>query len=75
MPYENTYDNYLKYGMVKCGSANSGFWFLYFFYTAVNFIFFNILIALVLEAFEINYQQEATIIERKQIDDYLKLWT
>ena len=43
--FDNSHDNYLKYGLTKCGSRNAGFVYLYLFYTAVNFIFFNILIA------------------------------
>lgn len=72
--FENSYENYAIHGLRKCGSEHAGFTFLFSFYTMVNFIFFNILIAIVLEAFEINYQQEATIIQRKDIEAFIEQW-
>lgn len=72
--YENSYENYLKYGIMECGSPNSGFFFLYSYYTTVNFFFFNILIALVLDSFEISHQQEATSIQQDQIKGFKEAW-
>ena len=72
--FDNNYDNYIKYGMTNCGREHSGFFFLFTFYTTVNFIFFNILIAIVLEAFEILYQQEATLIKRNHISTFIEVW-
>lgn len=72
--FDNSYDNYLKYGMTECGSPNAGFFFLYIYYTTVNFFFFNILIALVLDSFEITYQQEATSIQSVQVKQFRKAW-
>lgn len=51
--FSNTFENYEKYGFTKCGEVNSGYAFLTSFYMLVSFIFFNLLIAILLEAFEV----------------------
>jgi Ion transport protein len=61
--FSNSYENYKKYGLSKCGSTISGYVFLTSFYMIVSFIFFNILIAILLEAFEIAHNQEETFIK------------
>lgn len=72
--FESNHENYEKYGLTRCGLGTAGFVYLYAFYTAVNFIFFNILVALVLDSFEVAYQQEATVVQRSTVEQFVAAW-
>jgi hypothetical protein len=73
--FKNTYENYSKYGFTKCGESNSGYAFLTSFYMLVSFIFFNLLIAILLEAFEVTHNQEETLIKQHHIVKFRKHWS
>ena len=73
--FETNYENYQANGLTQCGNTHSGFFFLFGFYTIVNFIMFNILIALVLESFETNHQEESTIIKRAHLEQFQVAWS
>lgn len=73
--FEENHENWVKYGFTHCGRRNSGSLFLISYYILVSFIFFNLLIAILLDAFEITHNQEGTIIKRNHLKLFRKLWS
>lgn len=73
--YEHNYDNWVKYGFTHCGKSAQGNFFLISFYIIISFIFFNLLIAILLDAFEITHKQEESLIKSKHIKRFRKIWS
>ena len=73
--FQNTYENYARFGSTRCGEPGSGYLYLTTFYMLVSFIFFNLLIAVLLESFEIAHNQEETLIKHKDIEVFRKAWS